>query len=39
VSGQVRTLAELEPDREASMRRAGPLLEELAARWARSGAV
>ena len=39
VSGQVRTLAELEPDREASMRRAGPLLEELAARWASSGAV
>ncbi len=34
--GEVHTLAELEPDAEASMRNAAALLEGLAARWARS---
>ena len=38
-SGEVRTLAEVEPDPEASMRNAAALLEELAARWARSALV
>ncbi len=35
----VRTLAEIEPDAQASMRNAAALLEELAARWTRSVAV
>ena len=34
-----RTLAEIEPDADASMRNAAALLEELASRWARSVAV
>ena len=38
-SGEVRTLKEIEPDPEASMRNAGALLEELAARWGRSALV
>ena len=38
-SGEVRTLAEIEPDRDASMRNAAALLRELAGRWARSAAV
>ncbi len=38
-SGQVRTLAEIEPDRNLSMRNGAALLEELAARWARSALV
>ena len=38
-SEEVRTLAEIEPDPEASMRNAPALLEELAARWARSAFV
>ena len=38
-AGEVRTLAEIEPDRETSMRNAARLLEELAGRWARSVAV
>ena len=38
-AGDVLTLAEIEPDAEASMRNAAALLEELAARWARSAAV
>ena len=38
-SGEVRTLSEIEPDLEASMRNAGTLLEELAARWGRSALV
>ena len=38
-SGEVLTLAEIEPDREASMHNAAALLEALAARWARSAAV
>lgn len=38
-AGEVLTLAEIEPDQEASMRNAAALLEELAARWARSAAV
>ena len=38
-SGEVLTLAEIEPDRDASMRNAAALLEALAARWARSAAV
>ncbi len=37
--GEVRTLAEIEPDQEASMGNAAALLEELAVRWARSVAV
>ena len=38
-SGEVHTLAVLEPDRERSMANAAVLLEELAARWARSAGV
>ena len=38
-SGEVRTLAELEPDAEASMRNAAALLEDLAGRWAASALV
>ncbi len=38
-SGDVRTLAEIEPDGEASMRNAAALLRELAGRWARSADV
>lgn len=38
-AGEVLTLAEIEPDQEASMRNAAALLEELAGRWARSAAV
>ena len=38
-AGEVRALAEIEPDREASMGNAAALLEELAVRWARSVAV
>ncbi len=37
--GEVHTLAEIEPDMEASIRNAAELLEELAARWARSALV
>ncbi|MYD29536.1 MAG: glycerate kinase [Dehalococcoidia bacterium] len=36
---EVLTLAEIEPDAEASMRNAAALVEELAARWARSATV
>ena len=35
-TGEVRTLAEIEPDPDACLRSAAPLLEQLAARWARS---
>ncbi len=38
-SANALTLAALEPDRERSMRNAAALLEELAARWARSAAL
>ena len=38
-AGEVRTLAEIEPDRDASIRNAAALLRELAGRWARSAAV
>ncbi len=38
-AGEVRTLADIEPEREASMRNAARLLEELAGRWAGSVAV
>lgn len=38
-AGEVLTLAEIEPDTEASLRNAAALVEELAARWARSAAV
>ncbi|MCY3882036.1 MAG: glycerate kinase [Chloroflexi bacterium] len=38
-AGEVRTLAEIEPDRDASMRNAAALLRELADRWARSARV